>query len=535
MSTDGARFRIIVADGVSVSGLAPLVEDERFEVVDGKQWERDRLKKELADAHGLVVRSATKVDADLLEEANGLRVVGRAGVGVDNIDLEAATRRGIPVLNAPAGNTVSAAELTMALLLALARNVVPSDRSVRAGEWKRSRFSGFEIRGKGLGVLGAGRIGAEVVRRARAFGMRVLVYDPYLTQERVRELGVERLPLEEVLSRSDFVSLHLPLTPSTEGMIGSPQLSLMKPTAMIINVARGGIIDEGAVAAALKEGRLAGAAFDVYAEEPLAEDSPLRDAPNTILTPHLGASTREAQELVATEIAEAVRDAVLEGDLSRALNAPAIGGEALRRVRPLLGLGERLGRLACALLRGGIGKLELRYAGEQADALGPLMSSVLVGLLADVLGSHRVNLVNSRHLADSRGLRLTSSTLPRHPRYAEFLELVVESEGGTVEVAAAMLGHRHPRIVRIDDYALDIAPEGTLLILRNQDVPGVIGKVGSLIGSLGLNIAEYHQARHSPAGEALAAVTVDGSFPPEVLESLRGLPEVRDARLVSLD
>ncbi len=536
MSQEAAstKLRILVADGVSPEGLSPLTADDRFDVIFAEGWSRERFLQELASAEGLVVRSATRVDEDLLEAASRLRVVGRAGVGVDNIDLEAATRRGVPVLNAPEGNTISAAELTFALLLAMARHVVAADRSVRVGEWSRSRFGGQELRGKSLGLVGLGRIGAEVASRAQAFGMRVMAFDPYLSLERAEALNVDLLELGLLLELSDFVSLHVPLTPSTAGMIGREELARMKPSAMLVNVARGGLVDEGALAEALAAGGLAGAALDVYGNEPLSSDSPLRQAPNIVFTPHLGASTREAQDLVATEIATAVRDALLEGDLTRAVNAPALSGETLRSLRPLLDLGEKLGRLVFATSDQGMSGLEVRYGGEEPGSLRPLVASVMVGLLRDVIGGDHVNFVNAPHLAAERGIHLTSSSSGPHPVYGEYVEVTARAASRTTQAGGALLGRQHARILQIDGYRVNIVPEGTLLVLRNRDVPGVIGKVGTVMGEHGLNIASYTQARRTAGGEALAAISVDGPVPQEVVDALAEIAEVHDARVARL-
>ncbi|MEX0979450.1 MAG: phosphoglycerate dehydrogenase [Gemmatimonadota bacterium] len=529
------KYRIVVADRISPSGLSALLEDARFEVIETAGWEEDAVHEALGEARGLLVRSATTVSRTLLEHAPRLKVIGRAGVGVDNIDLAAATERGIPVLNAPAGNTVAAAELTMALLLSLVRMVPAADRSMRSGEWKRSAFGGVELRGRTLGLIGAGRIGGEVARRARAFEMNVIVSDPYLTTERAEELGVKPVSLDALLDDADVISLHVPLVTETEGLIDADALRRMKPTAYLVNVARGGVVDEAALAAALAAGDIAGAALDVYENEPLEADSPLRGAPNLVLTPHLGASTTEAQELVATEIAEAVRGALLEGDLSRAVNAPAIGGEALRRVRPLLELAEKVGRLAIALAPGPVRAVEIRYAGESSDATKPLSASLLRGLLARIVGPDDVNFVNALHLAEVRGIHVSTAVASRDPDYPELVEVALRAERGSVEVAGTLLGDRHPRIVRIDDYVIDLVPEGTMIVLHNRDVPGVIGKVGTLLGSLGLNIAGYHQSRLAPGGSALAAVSVDGAVTPKVIEALRGLPEVSQVHMAELE
>ena len=528
------QFRVLVADGVSDSGLQPLLEDGAFTVERGGSG-LEALSPFLGDAHALIVRSATKVDRKLMEHAPRLRVIGRAGVGVDNIDLDAATERGIAVLNAPAGNTVSAAELTMALILAAARHIAAADRSVRGGEWKRAKFGGIELRGKTLGLIGAGRIGSEVARRAQVFGMRTVAYDPYLTDQRAHELGIERRSLDEVIQSADVLTLHVPLTPQTRGMLNAEQLAQMKKGAILVNVARGGVVDEKALADALHSGHLGGAALDVFDEEPLEAGSALRGAPNSVLTPHLGASTNEAQELVAVEIAKAVADALLHGDLSRALNAPAIGGEALRRLRPLLELATRLGRLASVLAPGGIRGVDVRYAGAATDGLSAISAYALMGLLGAILGEDEVNFVNAAWLAAQRGIGVSQHMLARRADYTEFVEVVVRTEAGQSRAAGALLGDRHPRVVRIDDYHVDIEPRGSLLIIRNRDVPGVIGRVGTLLGEASLNIAGYHQARLSEGGQALAAVSVDGRLDRVVMAKLKSMTDITDARLVELN
>ncbi|MCA9739443.1 MAG: phosphoglycerate dehydrogenase [Gemmatimonadota bacterium] len=529
--TAATPFRILVADGISASGLEPLTRDERFQVV--RVSTPDQLLSELPTAHGLLVRSKTRVDAELLQHALVLEVIGRAGVGVDNIDLEAATARGIPVLNAPAGNTISAAELTMALMLGLARGVPAADQALRSGTW--SKTQGVELRGKTLGLVGAGRIGGEVARRCLAFGMRVLAYDPYLSAQRAEELNLEAADLDTVLGEADVISLHVPLTESTRGLIDAARLKALKPGVLLINVARGGVVDEDALAEALHAGTIAGAALDVYEHEPLQEGSPLRGAPNLVLTPHLGASTAEAQELVALEIADAVRLALLEGDLTRAVNAPAVGGETLRRLRPLLELGQRLGRVACALADGAMRRVEVRYAGASTEALRPLSQAVLAGVLQNVLGRDQVNFVNAGHLASGRGIDVSRSRTAARSDYAEFLEVVLETASEELRIGGTVLGEGHSRIVRIGPYRVDVRPTGTLLILKNQDVPGVIGKVGTLLGTLGVNIAEYHQARLAQGGDALAAVSVDGSVGRDTLQRLLEMPEITEARMVVLD
>ena len=534
MSGGGERYVVAVADKVSRSGLGALTRDERFAV----QWlsECAPAEKEgaITRADAVIVRSATRMTREVIARAPRLKVIGRAGAGVDNIDLDAATERGIPVLNAPAGNTVSAAELTLALILALARKVVAADRSVREFKWKAPGLAGVELNTKTLGLIGAGRIGGEVARRARAFGMKVLACDPYMSAARAEELGAERCGLDDVIARADFLTLHVPLTPSTTAMIGAEELRRMKRSACLINAARGGVVDEDALSRALEQGWLAGAALDVFRREPLPASSPLLRSPNLILSPHLGASTAEAQELVASEIAAAVRGALLDGDLSRAVNTPGIDGATLRKLRPLLELGTRMGRLACALASGGIREVQVRYSGGSEEAPGPLSAAVLCGLLEDIVGGARVNAVNAARLAEARGMRVVTARSTRHPDYSEYLLTQVESEGGRLRVAGALLEGTHPRIVGIGDFSVDLVPEGSIVIVRNQDKPGVIAGVGTVLASMGFNIAGYHQARLVPGGDAMAAVSVDGEITPELLERLRELDQityVKPARL----
>ena len=530
------RFVVIAADGISLSGLVPLTEDDRFEVLVPDGWTPEEMGKALGRAHGLIVRSATNVNRELLDQAPNLKVVGRAGVGVDNIDLEVATQLGIPVINAPEGNTVSAAELAMALLLTVARNVCWADSSVRSGAWARSQFTGMEIRGKTLGLVGAGRIGIEVAIRAQAFGMETIAHDPYLTEERAKDLGIERVEFDEVITRADVISLHVPFTPRTEGMIGEAELKAMKPTVVLVNAARGGVIVEDALVAALESGEIAAAALDVYVTEPLPEDSPLRGTKNLLLTPHLGASTAEAQELVASEIARGVSAALLEGDLSKALNAPAIGGEDLEYLRPLMDLAGRVGRVIGVLGRGGMKRANISVAGLDEDILGPLTAAAMTGMLTPVVGARNVNYVNALHLAEERDIEITTTLQSPRDDYAKFVEIALETEDQKVRVAGALLGEQHhPRIVQIDAYELSVQPEGCLIVLRNNDVPGVIGRVGTLLAAHGLNIAEYIQSREAKGGLALAAVSVDGKVSPEFLATLSEDKDILDARAVYFD
>ncbi len=531
-----SAYRILIADPISEEGLAPLREDDRFEIVERSGLEGEELARALVGFDAVIVRSATRITRESLAYVDRLKVIGRAGVGVDNIDLEAATEKGVAVLNAPSGNTISAAELTMALLLSLVRRVPAADRSMKAGEWDRKSFTGVELYGKTLGLVGAGRIGGAVARRARGFGMRVVAYDPFLSEDRARALEIELAPLDEVLERADILSLHAPLTEATANLIDEAKLARLKPGAYVVNAARGGVIDEAALVRAVEEGRVAGIALDVYADEPLPADHPLRSlGKNAVLTPHLGAATEEAQQNVAIEIAEAVRSALVEHDFSRAVNAPAIGGEAMRRLQPLLDLATRLGQLAAALAPAPVEAIEVRYAGASEDALRPLTSAAVVGVLADVVGRGAVNFVNAMHLARSRGIDVRRIGMAQHGDYTEYIEVRLSGEGKETCVGGALLAEGFPRIVRIDRFRVDVVPRGALVVLRNRDVPGVIGRVGMLLGDAGVNIAEYNQARLEAGGEALAAISVDGRLDADLVEALRRIPEVSDVKQVELD
>jgi len=530
-----SRYRILVADKIAREGLGPLASDDRFEIVERPGLKGDDLAAAIADADAVLVRSATKITRESLARATRLKVIGRAGVGVDTIDVEAATEHGIAVMNAPAGNTIAAAELAFALLLARIRKVAAADRSMREGKWDRGTLGGTELYRKTLGLIGAGRIGGEVARRAKAFEMRVLAYDPYLSEEAARSMGIELAPLEQVLGEADAISLHVPLTDQTRGILNAERLALLKPGAILVNAARGGLVDEAALIAALKDGRLGGAALDVYEQEPLPADHPFRSLPNVVLTPHLGASTEEAQLNVAVEIAEAVRAALLEGDFSGAVNAPLVGGERLQRLRPLLDLSTRLGRLAAVMVDGAATEVAIRYTGEGDDLLRPLAAGALIGVLETALGATGVNVVNALHLARQRGIKVDRTRAEGGKGTGDLLEVRVATASRSVTVGGTILGEDHPRVVRIDDFRINVEPRGVFLVLRNRDVPGVIGRVGTLLGNAGINIAEYHQARLSAGGEALAAVSVDASLPAAVIASLSGMTEVRSVAQVAFD
>lgn len=532
----GERFRVMVTDEIDPEGIALLRAHPAVQVDEVPTLPPAELLERIGDYDALIGRSATRITGDLLRAGDRLKVVGRAGVGVDNIDIPTATELGIAVINAPGGNTVSVAELVFGVLISLARHVHVAVESMRAGRWDRSRLGGEELRGRTLSIIGLGRIGGEVARRARAFGMTVVAFDPYVAATRFEELGVERAEtLQSALERADVVTVHTPLTPETQGLIGAPEIGRMGRHALLLNLARGGIVDEAALSDALAAGRIAGAALDVFATEPLTAESPLRQLPNVVLTPHLGASTVDAQRQVAIEACLAVRDALVTGDLSGALNAAGVGGAGWAEIRPLMALADRLGRLGRALVPGGLSALELRYAGPREEAPRPLLLAALQGALRDVVDRRAINLVNAQHVAEERGIETAWTHVGKRGELGEEIELRLEGGDRSVRVGGALLGESHGRIVRIGAFRVDVAPRGIMVVLRNRDVPGVIGRVGTLLGEAGVNIAEYHQARLQIGGEALAAISVDSRIPQETVDRLSAFEEIVEVRQVEME
>jgi D-3-phosphoglycerate dehydrogenase len=531
-------MKIVIADKISAKGVELLREKNWQVVLPGA----GSLISKLAQADALIVRSATRVTSELLEQSPSLRVVGRAGVGVDNIDVEAATRRGVLVMNTPGGNAVSVAEHTIALLLSLARSVPQLNATLHAGRWEKSGAAGVEVRGKTLGLVGLGRVGGEVARRARALEMKVIAHDPYISTGVARDMGVELVELDELLRRADFVSLHLALSPSTDRMVNAATIGKMKAGARLINTARGELVDEAALADAVRAGKIAGAALDVFAEEP-PKNSPLLSLPNVIVTPHVAGSTAEAQEEVGTLIAQQVRDFLADGVIRNAVNLPTLSAEQYRRLRPYLALGERLGSLAAQVAAGRIGRVRVTCAGELAE-LSPhlLRSAVLQGILNCAL-EEKVNLVNASAAAAERGIVVDERTCRREHGFPDTLEVAVAVEAAVPGEAArefvvegTVLHGTSPRTLTIDGIPLEAPLEGTILFTRNRDVPGVIGQMGTILGGSGVNIATFSLGRRENVlgAEALALVRLDGEVPDTVVAPIRGIPAVLEARLVRL-
>ncbi len=527
-------FVVVVADNIDEQGIDLLRKEPDFEVVS-TVGAAERLPQELSRAQALLVRSSTRVTEELLAHAPLLRVVGRAGIGVDNIDVQAATRRGIAVINAPGANTVSAAEHAFALLLALVRRVPWASASMRKGEWNRKSFGGTELRGKVLGLVGLGRIGAHVSGIARAFGMDVIAYDPVLSDERAKELHVHLVELDNLFERADVISLHAPITDETRHLLNKQRLALMKPTAVVINTARGGLIDTDALCEAVESGKLAGAALDVFDPEPLACDSPLRNCGNIILTPHLAASTQEAQARVSVEISRSVRDALRTGDVGGAVNVPGVSSEVLARSREALDLARRIGGVAAVLAPGRVQAVEVDYGGRDDGAPKPVMLAALEGVLRS-LGVDSVSLINAALLAEEREISVHRRIGKPDGDYETTVGVTVETPEGKTTVVGALTDDQESRVTRIDEYRVDIPPANDLLILKNLGFPGIIERVERVLGGDHVHIDFYHQSRLDPAGaEALAAVAVDQPPSRELLSELEELPDVLEVWLVSLD
>ena len=522
-------YRILVADPLDPSGLE-LLRASGAEIHELQVEERERLPELLPGFDALVVRSMTKVTADLLRAGvPRLKVVGRAGIGVDNVDVAAATDLGILVVNAPTANLMSATEHTFALLLALARKVPAADAAMKAEIWDRKSFVGVELQGKTLGIVGFGRIGQRVAERARAFEMEVVAYDPYLDAQAARRLEVELVALDDLLARADVVTLHVPLTDQTKNLVDRRRIGLLKPGALLVNCARGGVLDEEALLEALNEGRLAGAALDVFAEEP-PQDWALAKHPKVVATPHIGAQTQEAQERISTETAKMLL-AALEGSTAvTAVNLPFRPAGA--HAEPYLRLGEQLGRLASLLLAGGPQRLRVDLWGVEEALARPITVAALRGALVPFMET--VNYVNAERVAEGRGIEVVASTHSRPGDYPHLVGVSLEAEGRRVELDGALFGERDARVVRFGGYRLEFRPEGRLLVLENKDVPGVVGKLGTLLGEAGINIADIHLARRDSAAEALAVLRLDQEPGPEVLKRLVALPEVLSARSVDL-
>ncbi len=522
--------RIVVAETMADTGLR-LLRDRGHEVVDLSGAPRERLLAALSDADALLVRSATKVDAALLAAAPRLQVVARAGVGVDNVDVPAATARGVLVLNAPTANVVSAVEHTFALLLGLLRKVPAAAASMAEGRWEKSKFVGSELAGKTVGIVGLGQVGSRVAARARAFEAKVVGHDPYLPAERAREMGVALLELPELLAASDIVTLHATATEKGRPLLGRAELSAVKQGAILVNVARGSLVDGEALLEALRSGRLAGAALDVFEPEPLPADDPLRKLPNVVASPHLGASTVEAQERVSMQVVEALLDALSGAPYVPAVNLPFRGPADPTGAAAWMGLAERTARFLSAVVGGRLSGLAVETWGLPEDLLRPVAVAAVKGALSEH-SPEAVNYVNALHVAWERGLSVSETRHEDPGNYVRSIRITLASEGGSIRADATLFSGRDARVVEVDGLPLEFRPEGTVVYLKNRDVPGVVGSVGTILGEGGVNIANFSLARGA-GGRAAAVIAVDSAPPPQTLERLRRAPAVEEVRVVT--
>ncbi|HVO61051.1 MAG TPA: phosphoglycerate dehydrogenase [Terriglobales bacterium] len=542
-SGSGTAFmKIVVAEKISASAVDTLKEPG-WAVVTPDQLD-GKLAAELEAADALIVRSAVQVDTALLEHANKLRVVGRAGVGVDNIDVDAATRKGIAVMNTPGANAVAVAEHTMGLMLTMARFIARANELMHAGKWEKKSLQGSELRGKALGIIGLGRIGMEVARRARAFGMDVVAHDPFVSAAVVKEHGIRMLDLPEVYALADYLTLHVGLTPQTAGMINTASIAKMKEGVRIVNCARGELVNEADLAAALQQGRVAAAALDVFAEEP-PTNSPLISLPNVILTPHIGGSTHEAQEAVGVQIALQIKEYLKHGVFQNAVNVPSVSHDEYVQMQPYIVLAERLGSFLGQASDGSVQEIAIRYSGPLSEWKTELVrNGAIKGILNQAL-EEKANLVNAASIADARGLRIHEARKAQPASGAAGSVLTIELKTSSEEhqIKGAVLHGRAPRLLAIDGIDVEAPLERNLIYLRNRDVPGVIGRVGTILGDHKINIADFSLGRRSDAGseldtaerrEAIAVVHIDGGVPDEVIAELRKIPAVEHAKAIHL-
>ncbi|WP_254766191.1 phosphoglycerate dehydrogenase [Salinilacihabitans rarus] len=525
-------MKVLVTDPIADAGLDAL-RDAGHEVETGYELEGEDLLDAVSDAHGLIVRSGTEVTREVFAAAEELVIVGRAGIGVDNIDIDAATDEGVIVANAPEGNVRAAAEHTVAMTFAVARSVPQAHVRLKNGEWAKGDYLGAELDGKTLGVVGLGRVGQEVAKKLDSLGMDVVAFDPYISEDRAERIGAELVEFEACLDRADFLTIHTPLTPETEGMIGETELDLLDG-GYLVNVGRGGIVDEDALAAKVEDGTLAGAALDVFAEEPLPAGSPLLEHDEIVVTPHLGASTEAAQENVATSTADQVVAALAGEPVANALNAPSIDESAFPRLEPYVEIAETAGKIAAQLLDGRIEEIEVTYEGEiAAEDVEFVTASALKGVFEPL--EWQVNAVNAPQIADDRGVDVTESKTRQAADFQSLVSVTVGDGEDEISVDGTLFAGDDPRIVRIDGYRVDAIPHGRMVVTRNADEPGVIGLIGTVMGSHGVNIAGMFNAREAHGGEALTVYNVDGEVPEAAREELEGDDRIVGVRYITLN
>lgn len=529
-------MKVLVSDPLGAGGMAELKKEKGIQVDEKPGMSPEELKKIISGYDAIIIRSGTRLTKDILEAAGNLRVIGRAGVGVDNVDLEAATKQGIIVMNTPEGNTISTAEHTFSMLMALARNIPQAVASVKASEWKRQAFQGSELNGKVLGVIGYGRIGREVAKRANAFNMKVVVFDPFISKASVKEQPVEFLTVNELLKVADFITVHTPLTPETKYLINCETIKLCKKGVKLINCARGGIIEEKALVEGIQAGIVSGVALDVFEKEPPTADNPLLKMKEVIATPHLGAATQEAQENVAIDVVKQVVDALYERAIKNAVNLPSLDPEAYKVLRPWISLAEKIGMLQVQLFGGSLKTVTIRYGGEVTRySLNALTIAVVKGLLTPICGE-TVNYVNAQAIAKERGIVVNESKSTQAEDYSNYIEVELGAGDKKTTIMGTIVGNQQLRVVHINEFMIDVEPEGYVIFIQNEDQPGVVGTVGTILGENKINIAEMSLGRVQKGKKMLAmtVINTDNEVPDKVLAEIKKFPPILDVKVVKL-
>jgi D-3-phosphoglycerate dehydrogenase len=525
-------MKVLISDNLSTCGV-DILKKAGLEVEFRSKTTVEEIEKMIGDYDALIIRSATKVTAGLLEKAAKLKIVGRAGSGLDNVDIPAATKKGVVVMNTPGGNTVTTAEHTIGMIFASARMIPQAYSSMKAGKWEKKKFEGVELFDKTLGIIGLGAIGGVVANRCTALGMKVLAFDPFISTEKAKQLGIELADLETIYKRSDFITLHTPKTKETAGLINKDTIAKMKDGVRIINCARGGIVNEADLYEALKSGKVAGAAFDVFEKEP-PENHPLMTLDNFIATPHLGASTLEAQENVATAVAEQIVDYLIAGTVRNAVNVPSVPADQLPSLSPYINLAERMGLFAAQVIEGGLTQVTVEYSGDVSNLkLEPVTLAALKGLLTPII-QENVNYVNAPLIAKDRGIEVKVSKSSDTREYTSLITIKVKAGAKEMSVAGTLNSKKEPRIIQVDDFPMETVPEGDMLVLMNNDKPGVIGGIGTLMGQNGINIARMQFGRERQGGLAMSIVSVDSTISDEIMNKVRKLPNVLSAKQVRI-
>lgn len=525
-------MKVLVSDNISPKGVE-ILKKSGLEVDVKTGMKPEELKACIGEYSGLVIRSATKVTAEIIEAAKNLRVIGRAGSGLDNVDKAAASKKGIVVMNTPGGNTVTTAEHSIAMLFSVARMIPQATASMKAGKWEKKKFMGVELFNKTLGIIGLGAIGGQVAKKAQGLEMNIIAYDPFLNEEKAQSMGIRKGSLDEIFAESDFITIHSPMTPETKGLINTATIAKMKNGVRIINCARGGIINETDLYEAMKSGKVAAAALDVFEKEP-PENNPLLTLDNLICTPHLGASTEEAQENVALAVAEQIADYLVRGTIRHAVNFPSIPSDQVPRLQPYISLAEKLGSFACQIFEGGATEITVEYHGDASTiTAAPVTIAAVKGYLSPIL-LETVNFVNAPFIAKERGIEIKEIKSTDAGDFFSKLVLRIRTKERESVVAGTLYSKKDPRVIEIDHFKVEIVPEGELLLLYNNDKPGVIGNIGNLLGKNDINIARMHFGRESAGGMAISVVSLDAKPGPEVINQLRGLPNILTIKQISL-